>query len=274
MKRFFLLLTPIFLTACWVQSESSAEEKLLLATTTSTYDSGLLDELMPEFKERYDVDVDIISVGSGEALMMGANGEADALLTHAPADEEELEKQGDILNRQRVMYNDFIIAGPDSDPSDLGGQPVQDAFQSICNDGDTPFFSRGDDSGTHKRELELWADSSLEPKGSNYQETGQGMGDTLRIAAEKEGYTLTDRGTYLALEDSLNDLTIITEGDEELRNIYHVMQVNPEASKQINAQAAEDFVAFMTSEDTQSIIEDYGESEWGEPLFSPDAEEG
>jgi tungstate transport system substrate-binding protein len=243
--------------------------ELILATTTSTQDSGLLDVLIPLFEEQTDVMVKTIAVGTGKALEMGKTGEADVLLVHAPADEEKLVESKDAVNRQLVMHNDFMIVGPKEDPAGVKGKTVQEALKKIT-ESDALFVSRGDDSGTHKKELALWKEAGIEPSGKMYQETGQGMGDTLKVASEKGGYTITDRGTYLALKDNL-DMDILVEGDDRLLNIYHVMQVNPEKSEKINGDAAKAFVEFMIDPDTQKVIGEFGVKEFGEPLFFPDA---
>lgn len=242
---------------------------LILATTTSTQDSGLLDVLVPMFEEQTDVKVKPIAVGSGKALEMGENGEADILLVHAPSDEEKLEANKDVTNRQLVMHNDFIIVGPKEDPAGIKGLTIQEALKKI-NESQNLFVSRGDDSGTHKKELGLWKEVGITPSGKMYQETGSGMGDTLKVAYEKSGYTLTDRATYLALKETVG-LEILVEGDDSLLNIYHVMQVNPEKSDKINEEAAEAFVEFMINEDTQKTIGEFGVDKYGEALFFPDA---
>ncbi|WP_096188164.1 substrate-binding domain-containing protein [Evansella halocellulosilytica] len=265
----FLLsfLSALLLSSCSSQADSNSNE-LLLATTTSTYDSGLLDELIPAFAEETSTHVKVISVGSGQALKMGEQGEADVLLVHSPEAEEELEKAGIVINRHRVMHNDFILLGPIQNPDDITNDNIINALEEI-RQIDASFFSRGDDSGTHHKELDLWEEAAITPDFQQYQETGQGMSETLRIANELEGYVLTDRGTYLYLKDSLPSLDIIVEGDEQLENIYHVMQVNPDRSSQINRADAEAFVSFFTSEKTKTLIEQYGIDMWGEPLFYP-----
>lgn len=281
MKRtFYRLLTGVTLiillvTACSNSKENDAHGEssdiggqMILATTTSTYDSGLLDVLIPVFEDETGVKVKIISVGSGQALSMAENGEADALLVHAPAEEEVLEEKGAVINRHRVMHNDFVLLGPLDDPAAIKDLSIEDAFSSIYK-YDAPFFSRGDDSGTHFRELSIWEKANIKPTFESYQETGQGMGDTLRIAAEKNGYALTDRSTYLSLQTNLDTLTISVEGDKYLENIYHVMQVNPDLSEQMNAEAAEAFVSFFISGNTKQAIEDFGKEEFGQPLFFP-----
>lgn len=249
---------------------SPKEEKtdLILATTTSTQDSGLLDVLKPEFEEKHNYNLKIIAVGTGQALEMGTRGEADVLLVHAPAAEEELVKSGDAINRQKVMYNDFILVGPAEDPAKVKGLSVPEALTKVI-ESKASFVSRGDDSGTHKKELALWKESSLDPMnlGESYIEAGQGMGATLQIASEKKSYTLTDRATFLAQKKNMPDTEILVEGDESLLNIYHVMQVNNEKHEKVNAEGAKAFVEFMIAEDTKKIIKDFGVDEYGQPLF-------
>lgn len=249
------------------QAQSAEESKdLILATTTSTQDSGLLDELIPIFEEEENINVKTIAVGTGQALEMGTQGEADALLVHAPAAEQEIVDSGDAINRKRVMYNDFIMIGPKEDPAEVSGLPVQEAFMKISEEN-AVFISRGDDSGTHKKELGIWEATGITPsENSGYTETGQGMGDTLQIAADRGGYVLTDRATFLAHQDTLG-LSILVEGDEDLLNIYHVMQVNPEKHNKVYAEGAEAFVDFMVSDETQKVIEEFGKDEYGEALF-------
>ncbi|MDQ0341137.1 tungstate transport system substrate-binding protein [Caldalkalibacillus uzonensis] len=262
----------LLLAGCQTSTDDAGDKEMILATTTSTQDSGLLDELLPLFEEKTGYIVKTIAVGTGQALAMGEQGEADALLTHAPDAEQELERSGDVINHKRVMYNDFIIIGPVSDPAGIKGLPVDTAFKQIA-DANALFISRGDDSGTHKKELSIWESSGIDPQDQEwYVETGQGMGDTLNVAAEREGYTLTDRGTYLAFKHLLDNMEVMVEGDESLLNIYHVMQVNPEKSEMINSEAAEAFVSFMVSEEVQHIIASFGVDTYGEPLFFPYAE--
>jgi tungstate transport system substrate-binding protein len=276
----FTLISVIFLLAFLLfgcsQTEKETREankkaeppkEMILATTTSTQDSGLLDVLIPEFEKQANVKVKIIAVGTGQALEMGKRGEADALLVHAPKAEEEAVASGDAINRKRVMYNDFIIVGPNSDPAGIKGLETKEAFAKMFNSKAT-FVSRGDDSGTHKKELEIWQAAGLDPASlSSYVSTGQGMGATLQIAAEKGGYTLTDRATFLAQQKNLKDVSIMVEDDQDLMNIYHVMQVNPEKHDKVNADSAKAFVDFMVDEKTQKIIEQFGVKEYGEPLF-------
>lgn len=248
--------------------EKAAEppQELLLATTTSTQDSGLLDVLIPVFEEKYNAKVKTIAVGTGQALEMGTKGEADVLLVHAPEAEQAVVDAGDAINRKRVMYNDFIVVGPTTDPAGIKGLPTKEAFQKLA-DSKAIFVSRGDDSGTHKKELGIWKSISVTPAGDSYVESGQGMGPTLQIASEKQGYTLTDRATYLAQEKNLQDFGIIVEGDPDLQNIYHVMQVNPEKHDKVNSKGGEQFVEFMVDSKTQDMIEEFGKDQYGQSLF-------
>lgn len=273
MKRNFTLITLLFLifllSACG--PKVPAEKDLILATTTSTQDSGLLDELIPMFEEQYGYTVKVVAVGTGQALTMGQEGNADVLLVHAPASEKDFMANGYGGERFLVMHNDFVIVGPESDPAGIKGLPTaKDAFQKLAANSGT-FISRGDDSGTNKMELNLWKAAGIEPNPDAYVETGQGMGSTLTIASEKSAYTLTDRATYLANKDNL-DLVILVEGDPGLLNVYHVMTVNPEKWPAVNTQGAKDFAAFMVAKDTQTAIGKFGVDKFGQPLFFPDAD--
>ncbi len=243
---------------------------IILATTTSTQDSGLLDVLIPMFEEQTGYRVKTIAVGTGQALAMGEKGEADVLLTHAPASEKPLVESGAVTNYQLVMHNDFILVGPSSDPAKVKDlKSVADAFKAI-SETSSIFVSRGDDSGTDKKEKGIWKDINIPNEGSWYQETGQGMGQTLNIASQKEGYTLSDRATFLAQKDNLQ-LEIAVQGEKSLLNIYHVMQVNEEKFPKVNADGAKAFVEFMIDSKTQDIIGEFGMDEYGEPLFFKDA---
>jgi tungstate transport system substrate-binding protein len=214
--------------------------------------------------------VKVIAVGTGQALAMGERGDADALLVHAPSSELVLIDSGAAINRQLVMHNDFIIVGPEDDPAGIQGMTAADALGAIYYTGAT-FVSRGDDSGTNKAELALWEDAGVDPAGQGwYEESGQGMGATLQITNQKDAYTLTDRGTYLAQSENL-DLVVLVEGDPVLFNVYHVMQVNPEKFDLVNGPGGAAFVEFMVSDATQAIIKDFGVDKYGQPLFIPDA---
>jgi tungstate transport system substrate-binding protein len=248
-----------------------AGSELILATTTSTNDSGLLDVLVPAFEKGNDYNVKVIPVGSGEAIEMGARGDADVLLVHSPKAEEEFMDAGRGANRQLVMHNDFIIVGPADDPAGIAdAADATAAMQAIAAAGES-FISRGDDSGTHTRELSLWEAAGIDPAGESwYEESGQGMGATLQIADQKGAYTLSDRATYLSQQDNL-DLKLLLEGDARLLNIYHVMQVNPDEFDDLNSEGAEAFVAFMIGDEAQQMIGEFGVEEFGEQLFVPDA---
>ena len=260
---------PPAATAAATQVERGPKD-IILATTTSTQDTGLLDELVPIFEDDSGYNVKVIAVGSGQALAMGERGDADVLLAHAPASEVELVDSGAAINRQLVMHNDFIIVGPEDDPAGIKGMTAADGLAAIYDKGAT-FASRGDDSGTHKAELALWNKANLNPVGQSwYEESGQGMGATLTIANQKDAYTLADRGTYLAQKENL-ELAVLVEGDPVLFNIYHVMQVNPEKFDLVNGPGGAAFVEFMVSDATQAIIKDFGVDKFGEPLFIPDA---
>ncbi|MEH7439158.1 substrate-binding domain-containing protein [Neobacillus drentensis] len=240
--------------------------EMILATTTSTQDSGLLDVLIPMFEKQNNVKVKTIAVGTGQALEMGTKGEADALLVHAPAAEKAVVDAGDAINYKRVMYNDFILVGPKENPAGVSGDDVTAAFKKLA-EAKATFISRGDDSGTNKKELGIWTLANMKPAGDWYVSTGQGMGQTLQVAAEKKGYVLTDRATWLAQEKNLDTLKIVVEGGKDLMNIYHVMQVNPEKHDKINSKDAEKFVEFMVDSKTQDVIEEFGKKDYGQSLF-------
>ena len=248
-------------------SSGPAGNALILATTTSTVDSGLLDVLIPEFEKKTGIEVKPIAVGTGQALALGERGEADVLLVHAPEREQEFVRAGHGIHRRLVMRNSFVIVGPSADPAGIRGKAPPSAFREISETG-ALFLSRGDDSGTHGREDQLWNAAGIEPSGGWYQQTGQGMGATLIVAGQKQAYTLTDRASFLRLRDVL-DLAILVEGDVSLDNPYHVIEVNPEKSPRINASAAIAFAAFLLEPKTQELIGSYGVSRYGEPLFFP-----
>ncbi|WP_160722477.1 substrate-binding domain-containing protein [Bacillus sp. USDA818B3_A] len=243
-----------------------APTEMILATTTSTQDSGLLDVIIPMFEKENNVKVKVIAVGTGEALAMGTKGEADALLVHAPAAEQAVVDAGDAINYKRVMYNDFVLAGPKENPAGVSGEDIAAAFKKLAETKAT-FISRGDDSGTNKKELAIWTTANIKPAGDWYVSTGQGMGQTLQVAAEKKGYVLTDRATWLAQQKNLDTLQIVVEGGKDLMNIYHVMEVNPEKHDKVNSKDAEKFVEFMVDEKTQDVIENFGKKEYGRSLF-------
>ncbi len=243
---------------------------LILATTTSTQDSGLLDQWVPMFEAENPYNVKVIAVGSGQSIEMGRKGECDVMLVHSPAAEEQLVADGYAINRKAVMHNDFLIVGPAADPAGVkSATSAADAFTKIANT-QSQFFSRGDDSGTHVKEKSIWTKAGITPTGAWYVSTGSGMGDVLRVASEKQGYTLADRGTYLNLKDTLN-LEILYQGDPMLYNLYHVMQVNPEKYPNVNAAGAQAFSDFVTGKEAQEFLNVYGVDKFGLPLFFPDA---
>jgi tungstate transport system substrate-binding protein len=243
---------------------------LILATTTSTQDSGLLDYLIPIFEKKTGYRVKTVAVGTGQSLAMGEKGEADVLLTHAEEAEKKVVDSGAVRNYQLVMHNDYVIVGPVDDPAGVKGKSSVEALRTISAKG-VIFVSRGDDSGTHKKELSIWKKAELNPGGGKwYVESGQGMGATLLMASEKQGYTLTDRATYLAEKKNVQ-LDILSEGDKTLLNIYHVMEVNPDKFSKVNAAGGKAFVEFMVAPETQKMIADFGKDKFGQSLFFPDA---
>ncbi|GAA5116157.1 substrate-binding domain-containing protein [Pseudonocardia adelaidensis] len=245
----------------------SAERSLILATTTSTQDSGLLDDLLPAFTDATGWAVKPVAVGSGQAIEMGRRGEADVLLVHSAAAEEQYVAEGTAGRRLLVMHNDFVLLGPDADPAGVRGVPVEEAMRRIVAAG-AVFVSRGDESGTHAREKALWEQAGVAPGGSWYQETGQGMGATLRVAAEKAGYTLSDRATYLSQPGGL---ALLVEGDPGLLNVYHVIEVTKRAGERVQPDAAAAFADWITGPEAQQRIGEFGRAQYGQPLFVPDA---
>ena len=245
---------------------------IILSTTTSTYDTGLLDALIPPFEAQRGVKVKIISVGSGLALALGERGEADLVLAHAPEAEEKFMAKGAGILRRGVMYNDFVLVGPAKDPAGVRRTTsVAEALAAIYGAGQS-FVSRGDESGTHQLENRLWAAARIKPAQSKaYLETGQGMGATLRVASEKEAYALTDRGTFLALQGTL-DLQVVSEGDAALRNVYHLMVVNPKNGPGVNVEGGRALARYLLSPEALAIVGDFGRDKFSRPLFVPDAE--
>lgn len=255
-----LLLAFPLLVAC-------SRPVLTLATTTSTYDSGLLDVLAPLFEKEQRVQVKVIAVGSGQSLELGKRGDADVILAHSPEAEEQFMTEGHGAERRIVMYNDFVLVGPPGDPAGIKG--LKDAPQALSQIAQhkMAFASRGDDSGTYNKELSLWQLAGLDPKGQQwYFSLGQGMGETLTFASEKGAYTLSDRGTYLARRAGLN-LALLVEGDQRLFNMYHVIVVNPKLHPKIKYELAQRFAAFITSPETQRLIGQFGMDKYGQPLF-------
>lgn len=260
------------LLALLVTPETAAPQArtILLATTTSTQDSGLLDVLVPLFEKRTGHTVKTIAVGTGQSLALGARGEADVVLAHAPELERKYVAEGSIVNRRPVMHNDFILVGPSADPA--GIQETKRAAEALKRIAarQARFISRGDNSGTHNKERVLWKAAGVIPGGPWYLESGQGMGATLVIASEKDAYTLTDRGTYLAFRTRIR-LAILVEGDAPLLNPYHVMEGNPARHPKVNAAGGKAFADFLVSAEAQEVIRTFGVEKYGQPLFFPDA---
>jgi len=247
-------------------------ESLILATTTSTQDSGLLEYILPEFEQEFNLKVDVIAVGTGQALQLGVDGNADVLLVHARAREDEFMANGDGVRREDVMYNDFVLVGPESDPAGIAGMTdAAAAFKQIA-DTQSPFVSRGDDSGTHTKEKSIWAAAGVEPAGDWYVSAGQGMGAVLTMADEQQAYTLSDRATYLARTLEGTELKIEVEGDPILFNPYGVIAVNPNKGPQIKNGLANTFIDWLISLPTQELISTFGVAEFGSPLFTPDSQ--
>jgi tungstate transport system substrate-binding protein len=247
------------------------DKPLILATTTSTQDSGLLDVLVPLFEKETGLFVKTIAVGSGQAMAMGRKGEADVLLVHSPEAEKKFVEEGFGVNRRVVMHNDFIVVGAPEDPAKLKGMKhCPDAFKAMAS-ARALFLSRGDNSGTHTKEKAIWKAAGVNAEGQPwYQQTGLGMGQTLSVASEKKGYALADRGTYLAVKKNLA-LDILVEGDALLLNTYHVIEVNPAKWPKVNAPGARAFGDFMVSPEVQGIVKTFGVDKFGSPLFFPDA---
>ena len=249
---------------------SAPKAAIILATTTSTQDSGLLDVLVPRFEKESGIEVKVIAVGSGAALRMGARGDADVILVHAPAAEGPYVQAGDLIDGRGVMHNDFVIVGPSEDPAGvLRLTSVGEVMRAIAARG--IFVSRGDDSGTYTQELTLWAAARIDPRSvTRREEAGQGMGATLNVADQKRAYTLTDRGTYLSLRRRLG-LVMLFQGDTALRNVYHVYAVNPARHRGVKHVEARTFIDFLVSDPIQRAIAAFKRDEFGESLFFPDA---
>ena len=261
----WLLALGVLLSVAGSVPDGSAT--VILSTTTSTQDSGLLDVLVPLFEKKTGYTLKTLSVGTGQALALAARGEADVALVHAPALEKKYVAEGKLLARRLVMYNDFVIVGPPEDPARIKGLPsAVDAMKRIG--GRSRFVSRGDKSGTNMLELALWNRAGIQPAGAWYIESGQGMGQTLGIADDRRAYTLTDRGTYLAFQKRL-DLPILVEKDRPLVNLYSVLEVNPASGPRVNVAGGKAFADFLLSPETQAVIKTFGVEKYGQPLFVP-----
>jgi tungstate transport system substrate-binding protein len=252
-------------------ANTKVPQTLVLATTTSTENSGLLAAILPDFESEFGVEIDVVAVGTGQALQLGIDGNADVLLVHARAREDAFMADRHGTRREDVMYNDFVIIGPAEDSAGIRGKnKASRAFEMIAEAG-ASFVSRGDDSGTHTKEKAIWSEAGIEPAGDWYISAGQGMGAVLTMADEQQAYTLSDRATYLARTLEGISLEILVEGDPLLFNPYGVMTVNPEKSKLIKADLANTFVDWLISVETQSKIADFGVAEFGAPLFTPNS---
>jgi tungstate transport system substrate-binding protein len=253
-------------------STRNTPASIILATTTSTYDSGLLDYLLPEFKKETGIEVKVVPKGTGEAMELGKRGDADVLLVHAKAKEEEFVKEGYGVQRFDVMYNDFIVVGPKEDTAKVKEKAYNDPKLALklISESQAGFVSRGDESGTHTKEKELWKASNIDPKGSRYISAGKGMGAVLQMADEKKAYTITDRATYLSMKDKI-DLAIICEKNDILYNQYRVIKVNPQKHS-IKDREAQKFVDWILSDKVQNdLIKNFGKDKYGESLFIPNA---
>lgn len=280
MKVILALSLSLMLAGCassgTVAEEVSADKEIILATTTSTQDSGLLDEILPDFEEKTGYDVSVISVGSGEAMKMGENGEADVLLVHSPAAEQKFveNNHADKEGRKDVMYNDFILIGPKGETliHPEASADILAAFR-LLSENQTDFISRSDESGTHKKELTIWEKCEIEPEGDWYVQAGTGMGAVLEMANEMQAYTLSDRATWLNLKEG-KDLEIVSEKDASgiLYNQYGVICVNPEKNDRINYEGAKAFREWILDRETQEMIGEYGVDKYGIALFTPNAD--
>jgi len=261
-------LLAALLLAMFPAPAAAQRAPVILSTTTSTQDSGLLDLLIPLFERRTGYTVKTIAVGTGQALALAARGEADVVLAHAPALEKKYVADGKMLDRRLVMYNDFVLIGPADDPAKIKGMTKAAAAMKAIAATGSRFVSRGDNSGTHVLEKSLWRLAGVEPQGAWYIEAGQGMGATLGIADDRKAYTVTDRGTLLAFQKRVR-LPILLEGDKPLLNIYSVMQVNPSNGPKVNTAGGAAFADFMVSADVQQVIKTFGVDKYGQPLFVP-----
>lgn len=266
--RHLLLIALAAATLVGCRDESSAPRKITLATTTSVQDSGLLNDLLPRFTKEHGIEVQVVAVGSGQAIELGRRGDADVVMSHSPKLEQSFVADGFGLDRTEFMKNDFVIVGPPDDPAKLSeAETVFAALQRLAKE-EKLFISRGDQSGTHVRELELWQEADIQPIGDWYVQAGSGMAATLRMASEKEAYTLTDRGTFLSLQDKLA-LKIVVERKPPLDNVYSVTLVNPAKHPHVKAQEARSFAQYLASPAGQQAIGQFGLDRFGQPLFEP-----
>ncbi|MCH2118097.1 MAG: extracellular solute-binding protein [Pirellulales bacterium] len=264
---FHCMLAGLAIT-CGCAGPPEQQNRLVLATTTSARDSGLLDMVLPRFKDETGIDVQVIAVGTGQALQLGRRGDADILLTHAPTAEKQFVDEGYAHQRHPIMSNDFLLAGPKSDPAAIGGTTtIRSALEKIAQQ-ETPFISRGDGSGTHLREQEAWRHCGISPRGTWYVEAGSGMAATLRMASDMDAYTLCDRGTFLAQQEHL-DLKLLCEHDPSMQNEYAAMIVSRSKYPHVNGSGAQQLVEFLSSPKIKKLIEVFGIAQYGSPLFVP-----
>ena len=263
-----LLLAFILAIPCYLSAGEPPSKSVILSTTTSTQDSGLLDMLVPLFEKKTSYSAKTISVGTGQALALAAKGEADVTLVHAPSLEKKYVADGKLLNRRLVMYNDFILIGPSSDPANIKATKGSVEAMKLIAGSRQRFVSRGDNSGTHALEQSLWKSAAIQPKGEWYIESGQGMGATLGIANDRGTYTITDRATYLAVQKRLA-LVVLLERDKLLLNIYSVLEVNPANGPRINVVGGKAFADFLVAPETQAVIKTFGLEKHGQSLFVP-----
>ena len=268
MKKYIRIISVFCFLFLLMTTFGFAQNRLKMSTTTSTENSGLLSVLLPPFEERFNVKVDVIAVGTGKALELGANGDVDIVFVHARAAEDQFVADGNGVNRRDVMYNDFVILGPETDPDGIkDAQSAAEALKKIA-EAEAEFISRGDDSGTHKKELEIWNAAGVKPEGNWYMEAGQGMGAVLTMTNDKQAYTMSDRGTYLAFTEKV-DLKVLFEGDPILYNPYGIIAVNPAKYPHVNYLDAMALIGWVTSPEGQAIIKEYGKDKFGTPLFYP-----
>ena len=263
---FLALVFPLCIFTAYGAASNS--HNIILSTTTSTQDSGLLDVLVPLFEKQTGYSVKTVSVGTGQALALAAKGDADVVLVHAPDLEKKYVAEGKLLNRRLVMYNDFVIIGPKDDRAKVRSMKSAAGALKAIAQAKANFVSRGDNSGTHVLEKSLWKAAGIEPKGGWYIETGQGMDATLGVANERSAYTITDRGTYLAYGKRIS-LPVLVEADRALLNIYSVMEVNPANGPRINSEGGKAFADFMIAPQTQNVIRTFGVEKFGQSLFVP-----
>jgi tungstate transport system substrate-binding protein len=268
---FFAVFTIGLMSGPAAEAAESKDKNVILSTTTSTQDSGLLDVLVPLFEKHTGYSVKTVSVGTGQALALAAKGDADVALVHAPSLEKKYVADGKLLNRRLVMYNDYVIIGPKDDPAKIKTAKTTLAALKLIEQSKSRFVSRGDNSGTHNLEKSLWKEAGIQPKGDWHIEAGQGMGATLGIANERNAYAITDRGTLLALARRVT-LPILVEGDRLLLNVYSVMEVNPANGPRVNAAGGKAFADFMVSPTAQNAIKSFGVEKFGQPLFVPVAD--